>query len=146
MLLYIIFAITGGVLVSLSRQINGRLSLSTSPMQSSFWNHVVGFVALSAIALAFGGLFPGNQLPDPPAIAFIGGPLGVIFVAASSWLVARIGAAQTAILVIAGQMVSGVLLDIVRDAPGSPVARAVGVFLILCGMWLSQDRRKKLTK
>ncbi len=140
--LVVTFALLAGILVSLSRQINGRLSLSTSPLQSSFWNHIVGFVFLTLIALTLGGLWPTDRPLDPPLIAFVGGPLGVVFVAASSWLITRIGAVQTALLIIAGQMVSGVILDVVIGAPGNPVARAGGVVLILAGMWLAQTSSK----
>ncbi len=140
MTLLVTLAFVAGLLVSLSRQINGRLALSTSPLQSSFWNHVVGFAALLAVGLVLGGLWPAG-LSSTPAYAFIGGSLGVVFIAASSWLIGRIGAVNTALLVIGGQMVSGVVLDLLRDAPGSNWARAAGVALILAGMVLTQRRR-----
>ena len=140
MTVFVTLAFLAGLLVSLSRQINGRLALSTSPLQSSFWNHIVGFVALLAVGLVFGGLWPAG-LGSTPVYAFIGGSLGVVFIAASSWLVGRIGAVNTALLVIGGQMVSGVLLDLLRHAPGSPWARAAGVALIIAGMALTQRRR-----
>jgi transporter family-2 protein len=140
MMLPIIYALTAGVLVSLSRQLNGRLSLSTSPLIASFWNHCVGFVFLTALGLAIGGLFP-EALEDMPWWAYIGGPIGVIFVASGSWLIARIGAINTALLVIGGQMVSGVVLDLVRGAPVIVWASASGVVLILAGMALTQRQR-----
>lgn len=140
MSLFVTLAFLAGLLVSLSRQINGRLSLSTSPLQSSFWNHAVGLVALLMAGVVFGGLIPPG-LGNAPWHVYIGGPLGVIFIAASSWLIGRIGAVNTALLVISGQMVSGVVLDILRDAPGSIWARAAGVALILAGMALTQRRR-----
>ena len=46
MLTAISFALLAGVLVGLSRQLNGRLSLSTTPLISSFWNHAIGFALL----------------------------------------------------------------------------------------------------
>ena len=138
---FALIAFLGGASISLSRQINGRLALSTSALHSSWWNHVVGLVFLTLIALAFGGLFtPGAA--NAPWWAYLGGTVGVVFIALSSWLVAKIGAAQTALLIIAGQMISGVVLDIVMGAPGNPVARITGVTLILAGMWLSQPRRQ----
>ncbi len=136
MILFAGLAILAGVLVSLSRQINGRLALSTSAMESSFWNHIVGLGFITAAALLFGGLFAGEPA-QAPWWAYLGGPVGVIFIAAGSWLIAKIGAAQTAMLIIAGQMISGVVLDIVMGAPGNPWARTAGVALILAGMWVS---------
>lgn len=140
MILSIAFACLAGILVGLSRQLNGRLALSSSPLIASFWNHIVGFVALTALGLVIGGLIPSGAA-DAPWHAYIGGPIGVVFVAAGSWLIARIGAVNTALLVIGGQMVSGVALDLVRQVPSTLWASALGVVLILAGMALTQRRR-----
>lgn len=133
MIWFVALAFAGGLLVSLSRQINGRLALSTSAMESSFWNHAVGFGALTLAAFLFAPLFP----PDPGQIpwwAWFGGVVGVIFIAASSWLIGRIGAAMTASMIIAGQMVAGLLLDIAAEAPGVMWMRIMGVALIFAGV------------
>ncbi|HWU18450.1 MAG TPA: DMT family transporter [Devosia sp.] len=136
----ILYAVLAGLLVGLSRQLNGRLALSGSPLIASFWNHLVGFVALTALGLAIGGLLPASAA-DAPWHAYIGGPIGVVFVASGSWLIPRIGAVNTALLVIGGQMVSGVVLDLARGTPSTLWASALGVVLILGGMALTQRRR-----
>ena len=130
-------AVLAGALIGLSRQINGRLSLSRGALGASFWNHLVGFLALLAAALLLAILAAPPDLAglaQAPLWAWAGGTLGVVFVAAGSWLVARIGAARTAVLVIAGQMISGALLDMVRLGwEGAPL-RALGVAVILAGV------------
>ena len=138
MIIFAVLAFTAGILVSLSRQLNGRLSLSTSALNASFWNHLVGLAFLTLIALTIGGLFDG-EISQAPHWAYWGGTIGVVFIGASSWLVAKLGAVSTAMLIIAGQMISGVALDMLRDAPGSLTARIIGVTLILVGMWLLQS-------
>lgn len=135
----ILLAVIAGTLVSVSRQINGRLALATSALTASFWNHVIGFALLLATGLVLGGLWPAGT-DTAPWFAWIGGPVGVVFVAAGSWLIARIGAVNTALLVIGGQMVSGVALDLWRGAPGDPWLRTGGVALIIAGMALLQRR------
>jgi bacterial/archaeal transporter family-2 protein len=129
----VLLALLAGALVSVSRQLNGRLAVATTPLVASFWNHLVGLAVLLLAGLWFGGLWPAGAA-SAPWQAWIGGPIGVVFIAASSWAVARIGAVNTASLVIAGQMVSGVALDLATGAPGSAVARAAGVALILTGV------------
>ena len=141
MIVYAALAMLAGVLVSLSRQINGRLALSTSAMESSFWNHIVGLVFITVTALLVGGLFAGAPLAAP-WWAYLGGVVGVVFIAMGSWLIQRIGAAQTALMIIAGQMVSGVVLDVAMGAPGNLWARVLGVGMILSGMVVAQTRRK----
>ena len=137
MILFSSLALLAGILVSLSRQINGRLAVSTSPLRASLWNHVVGLAVLTFMGLVLGGLLPPADA-GIPWWAWLGGPLGVVFVASGSWLIARIGAANTALLVIASQMVTGVLLDLITGEPGPLGGRVLGVGLILIGMALTR--------
>lgn len=140
MIIPILAAFGAGLLVILSRQVNGRLSLSSTPMISSFWNHIVGFVVLTVLGLVIGGLIPSN-LAEIPWWVFSGGAIGVIFVASGSWLITRIGAVNSTLLVISGQMVSGVIFDLLRGAPVTLWASAAGVILIIAGMALTQRKR-----
>lgn len=140
MIAFIAMAVGAGVLVGLSRQLNGRLALSTNAWESSFWNHIVGLGFVSLIALLGGSLFAGEPF-DAPWWAYLGGPIGVLFIAAGSWAINRIGAAQTAMLIIAGQMISGVLLDVIMGAPGQLWARLLGVALILSGIIVTQGAK-----
>jgi len=142
MLGFAALAVFGGVLVSLSRQLNGRLSLSTSALHSSYWNHIVGLVFITIIGAALGGLFAGDPW-GAPWWAYLGGPIGFIFIAASSWSITRIGAAQTALLIIAGQMISGVIVDVALGTAGNTLARMIGVTLILAGMVIARTSPKK---
>ncbi|KKB10083.1 DMT family transporter [Devosia chinhatensis] len=137
MMLFVTYAIVAGALVGLSRQLNGRLAMSTTPLVASFFNHIVGFLFLTLLGLVLGNLIlPGAG--DAPWWVYLGGPLGVVFVTAGSWLIPRIGAVNSALLVIGGQMVSGVLFDLVRGAPMTFWASALGVALILAGVALTQ--------
>ena len=139
MMVFVAYALLAGIFVGLSRQVNGRLSLSTSAMESSFWNHIVGLAFMTVAALFIGGLFAGTP-QDTPWWAYLGGPVGVLFIATGSWLIARIGAAQTALLIIAGQMISGVVLDIILGNAGNSIARTLGIALIIGGMWVGQRK------
>lgn len=141
MTVFILLACLGGVLVGLSRQLNGRLSISTTPLIASFWNHAVGFAVLTCLGLFVGGLLPAGAA-EAPWYAYLGGPIGVIFVAAGSWVIARIGAVNSALLIIGGQMVTGVVLDYIRAVPASFWANAAGIVLIVGGMMVSRGRRK----
>ncbi|CAN7391757.1 MULTISPECIES: DMT family transporter [unclassified Devosia] len=140
MIIPILAAFAAGLLVILSRQVNGRLSMSTTPLISSFWNHFVGFVFLTVVGLVLGGLIPAN-IAEMPWWIYTGGAIGVVFVASGSWLITRIGAVNSTLLVIAGQMVFGVIFDLLRGAPVTIWAAALGVVLILAGMWLTQRKR-----
>lgn len=133
----IISAFAIGVLIIFSRQVNGRLSLSSTAIISSFWNHLVGFAFITVLGLMIGGLIPPN-IGEIPFWVYFGGPIGVIFVAAGSWLIPRIGAVNSTLMVVSGQMVSGVVLDFLRGAQVNVWATSIGILLILCGMILTQ--------
>ncbi|MBJ6986704.1 MULTISPECIES: DMT family transporter [unclassified Devosia] len=137
----IISAFVIGLLIILSRQVNGRVSVSTTPLISSFWNHIVGFVFMTILGLAVGGLIPEN-IGDIPLWVYSGGAIGVIFVAAGSFLITKIGATNTTLLLIAGQMISSVVLDMLRGVPLTMWASVLGIVLILAGMALTQRPAK----
>ena len=139
MIIPAIFAFTVGLLIILSRQVNGRLSLSSTALISSFWNHCVGFVALTLLGLVIGGLIPPN-IGEIPWWVFSGGAIGVVFVAAGSWLITRIGAVNSTLLVISGQMVTGVVFDYIRGVPMNLLVCILGIVLIFGGMALTQRR------
>lgn len=140
MIPYIALALLGGILIGLSRQLNGRLALSTSAMMASFWNHFVGFVVLTGLGLG-GAFLLWPDLAAVPVWAWIGGPVGVVFIASGSWLIVRIGATATALMVIAGQMVGGVVLDLLAGTQRDPLLDGLGLLLIFAGVALTVLRR-----
>lgn len=135
----ILFAFVAGMLVTLSRQLNGRLAIETSALVSSFWNHVVGFFALALVTVLAGSFWPEGA-GQAPWLAWIGGAVGVAFVGGGSWLIPRLGAAMTGGLLVAGQMLSGVAMDVARGQDAVLWMQVGGVTLILAGVFLS--RRK----
>ena len=56
---------------------------------ASFWNHTIGFGVLTASGLALRGLLPVGAANAPWHANLC--PIGVVFVAAGSWVIARIG-------------------------------------------------------
>ena len=137
MMAAVIFALGGGMLIALSRQVNGRLALQSSALESSFWNHLVGFAALILLTAALGSFWPAG-VGNAPWYAWTGGAVGVVFVAAGSWLVPRLGATMTGGLLVAGQMLSGVALDLLRGVDAVLWMQLGGVALILGGVLLAR--------
>ncbi|CFR19311.1 DMT family transporter [Yersinia kristensenii] len=144
MTIYIVLALCNGIFVSLSRTINGRLGMDTNIFYASFWNHLVGFLFLTLILLVMGGLSGGFQ-QSAPFIAYLGGAMGALFVAINSYVLARIGSTQSALLVISGQMLTGVVIDQFMQLNSSLVMQLSGVILIIAGVWLSKISSGKNT-
>lgn len=136
----VILAFTAGGLVGTSRLLNGRLAVSTSALFASFANHLVGFGFLTIVGLAIGGLIRDGAFSGPWYIYF-GGPVGVIFVALSSWIISRIGATRSTMLIIAGQVLGGVVLDWAVNARAVSPAALGGILLIVAGVVVAQRQR-----
>lgn len=140
MLTSILIALAGGAAVGMSRSINGRLTMDRGAFRASFWNHFIGFALLSVFVILFErqGM---ELLAEVPAWAFTGGVIGAVFVAISSYVFPRIGAARSALLIIGGQMIVGLLIDYLRGTAQFSIGQPAGVALILFGIYLTRYSR-----
>lgn len=137
MLPVICLALLNGILIGLSRAINGHLGRKIGAIHTAFWVHLVGFVFLTVVRVA---LYPGDMRlgAGMPVNAWFGGVLGVLFVACNSHVVPRLGASRTTSLVVAAQMITSVGIDSFALPPsGATCLSAVGAVLIIAGVWLS---------
>lgn len=134
----VLIALANGLCIGLSRGVNGHLSRRDGPIRASLWNHAVGFVFLS-IPMAIAGT-AAFKVGTAPPIAWIGGLLGVAFVALNSHVVVRLGASRTASLVVGAQMLTGVIITNLGAAiDGKSLLRLAGAGLIILGIWLSNN-------
>ncbi len=136
----VLIALAGGAAVGMSRSINGRLTMDKGAFSASFWNHFIGFALLTVYIL----LFHRVGLPllgQTPLWAFCGGIIGAAFVAISSYVFPRIGANRSALLIIGGQMITGLLIDYLRGTAHFHPGQLAGVALILFGIYLTRFSR-----
>ena len=70
--------------------------------------------------------------------AYLGGVLGALFVAVNSRVLTRLGMMKTTLLVIAGQMLTGILLDRLAGIERPALAQLLGAALILAGAVLAR--------
>ena len=111
----VFLSLCAGVTVVLSRTINSRLSMETSPIIGSFINHVVGLPICIVLTLLFQPSFSIQIAGHSPFIYF-GGVLGVVTVLLFNITVPRISAFRLTLLSFVGQIFTGILLDFVFGA------------------------------
>mgnify|MGYP000104568370 FL=1 len=149
MTLFIFLALINGLFIGLSRSLNGQLSQQKGPFKASFYNHLVGFLLLSLIIVTFG--FEVKSLSSAwnwdNGYLYLGGLIGALYVALNSYVLNQMGAMKAALLVISGQMMTGVLLDFILSPMASSVLpylmQVLGVILIVLGIALSQKKPNK---
>ncbi|MBU2864314.1 DMT family transporter [Reinekea marina] len=110
MTLYIVLALFNGILIAVARLLNGRLATHSGAFYSSWINHIGGFLFLSILLLFSQGFYaPLNSIPW---YLYFGGVIGGLYVGLNSFVTPKLGATLATLLVIAGQLIVSVVVDI----------------------------------
>jgi transporter family-2 protein len=139
LVLVILFGILGGIAVGLQAPLASLMSQRLGLLESVCIVNLGGLLC-AGLPLIFSG---GGQLSTwqrVPWYALAAGALGPVVIGAVSAAIPRVGASATIILIVAGQLAVGVLIDqfgafdtLVR--PIDPL-RVTGLALVLIGAWL----------
>lgn len=109
-------------------------------MESVFIVHIGGALAALVPLIYFGGGKLGNWR-SVPWYALAAGVFGLVVIFSMSYMIPRIGVATALIILLAGQLVIGTILDhfgllgaSVRPIDGT---RVIGLSVVLLDVWLS---------
>ncbi len=134
LLVFVMFC--GGMAVAIQPSINARLAQKVGAFESSFISFAVGTLAMLAVVLltSRGSL---RAVGGASWWELSGGLLGAFFVTLTIIAVPRIGTTSVMAGVIAGQLVTGVILDHfglfgLRQVPMEP-KRLFGMILLAAG-------------
>lgn len=140
------FALLAGFGIAVQLAMNGRVSRAAgSPFTAAWLNFAFGTlglgVALLVAALVIG--HPLGSLPAGPWWIYVGGVVGVAFIATSAWVLPIVGVLVFALLAIAGQLIGSLMLDAVFPVPGTNVTwnLVAGALLALVAVLLASRRR-----
>jgi len=138
--LWAILGVCAGAFIAVQAPINAELARGLGmPVAAAAASFLTGAVALAALSFAFSaaqGVTIGWRVP-PPWLFIGGGLLGAAYVTSVIILTPKLGAAATMALIVAGQLIAGMLLDrigfmgmAVREITAG---RLIGVLLLLSG-------------
>lgn len=133
-----------GVAMGLQQAINGRVTQHSGHfLVATLGNFVVGTAALAVVALVHllvAG--PPAALPTNPLL-YLGGPIGIVFIAMAAYLAGPLGVLTLAMTTIAGQIVGSVVIDAVT-APGHlTVTTVAGAALTLIAALITASSRRR---
>lgn len=115
-----------------------------SPVLAAIVNFVVGLAALILVAVASGSRWVPGSTATVPAWAWFGGLLGAMYVASTTVLGPRLGAAALLAFTLAGQMFAALIVDHygIIGFPQSPItpSRLLGAALLVAGVLLIMRR------
>lgn len=144
--LWALFAsVAGGAFVAFQQAINGRVAKAAgSSWAATGVNFALGAGALVLVVLVIdvlGEPFHFSDLPASPWL-YLGGPVGVAFIAAAAWTVPILGVLRFGLLSIAGQLVGAVVWDVLAPTPGAVVSINVVVGIVLAFLAVVVSARK----
>ncbi len=131
-LLLALLALVAGVLQAVQQALNGRVSAIGGPLATTWNNFAIGTAGL-LVVLAVSFLVPGKVTGAPATWwAYLGGVLGVTFIAISAVMVQVHGVLVLGLCTIAGQVVAAEVLEILDpDVAVSPAGLAGGVLALV---------------
>lgn len=138
----LLVALIAGAVLPVQTAVNNKMAIVVgSPVLGALVSFAVGTVSILIYSIASGeslGSLPAAK--DAPAIAWIGGLLGAFFVTATIILLPRIGVAMTISLIVAGQMITALIMDhfglLGLEVRQISALRVVGMVLISLGVVL----------
>lgn len=134
-----------GVAMGLQQAVNGRVSQHSGHfMVATLGNFIVGTTAL-VIAAGIHILVVGAPQPPPTnPLLYLGGAIGVGFIAMAAYLAGPLGVLTLAMSTIAGQIIGSVTLDAVA-APGhlTPFTVAGTVLTLIAAVVTATSRRPR---
>ena len=145
MLVLVAIAFLIGMMLPVQAGVNAQLRTSLGhPLLAALASFAVGTVLLFLVSLAARARFSGVPLASIPWWHWTGGLFGAFYIAAAVVLAPRLGAAALIAAIVAGQMITSLLLDTrgwagFAQQPLTP-ARLCGGLLVIAGVLLINRR------
>jgi transporter family-2 protein len=136
----IFIGIMGGVAIGLQGPFSSIIGQRLGILEGVFIIHLGGAIAALIPLMAMGGgkLAGWNTLPW---YLLCGGFLGLVVVSAIAYMIPHIGAAPAMVLIVAGQLLTGSLLDhfgaFGLSVKPIDLQKMAGLLIVFLGVWLT---------
>ncbi len=132
----VILSFLTGISIVVSRTINAALAERTSVMVSSWYNFAVGLAVALLILVLAGGLPALPAIPVSRWWIYLGSVLGIGVVLLSNITTPRMPSFQLTLILFAGQVFTGIVLDAIF-ARGFSTQSLIGGVLVTIGLSLN---------
>jgi transporter family-2 protein len=141
----LILPLLAGSIQALQQAVNGQVrQVSKSTVTTTLGNFVVGTVVL-VVAFLIHSVSVGwpTRLPSEPWL-YLGGAIGVVFIALSAAIVRALGVLLLSLATIAGQLVTSLVIDVIAPTSreGLALTTVLGTVLTLVAVAVAAIPRK----
>ncbi len=143
-ILYILMMLIVGALLPLQATFNARIgTLLQQPFYATLINFVVGLAAVMILLILLKPDIPSlRQITSMPPYLFFGGLIGVMLVTSVVIAIPKIGATNTLMAILVGQMLMAILIDhngwLGVQENAISLSRVIGAGFLLTGLYLVQ--------
>lgn len=133
------YGIGAGVATAVQYALNGRIGQAvSSALVTSSLNFFMGFTLLTVLLFVNWWIFGEGPVAPPSLLSspelWLGGPLGILFIASATLFVRQLGVLVFAVISVLGQLVGALVLDLVFPTPGTQVGPLLVLGLLVVGV------------
>ncbi len=138
-ILALFLALFAGTWVGVQRALNGRInSYSNKSFATSLLNFITG-TSFLLFLLAIRSIFTDHSILNfktAPWWMFLGGSIGVIYIALSSHVVQHLGVLEFTLFSVGGMLIGSLLIDLLFPTPGTVISPflIIGIALTYLGV------------
>ncbi len=136
----ILIGLVGGIAVGVQSPLSSMISQRLGVIESIFIIHLGGAIAALIPLIYYGGGKISNWR-TVPWYALCAGVFGLVVIFSMSYMIPRVGVATALIILLAGQLLIGTILDHfgLLGAIQRPLefSRIFGLAIVLAGVWLT---------
>ena len=121
----VIFGGFAGAIVGVQRALNGQINESTHQSFATSWLNFIMGTTFLFLFLAIGVLINRAEivaLPSGPWWMYMGGTIGVIYIAFTSTIVQHLGVLTFTLISVGGQLVGSLLIDLYSPTEGVQIS------------------------
>jgi bacterial/archaeal transporter family-2 protein len=126
-------AILAGIFTSIEAGINSQLGRHLTPSVATLHSLIVGMTFMLLINLSMGNISRYSKVLTVSPIWLIGGFFGALIIFLTSKAIPNLGISNTLILLLAGELVSGLVIDALFNNAEISVKKMAGMILFLIG-------------
>ncbi len=128
-----LLAVLAGIFTTIESSINSQLGKYLTPSIATLHSLIVGMTFMLFLNIFLGNIPRYAKVTSVNPFWLIGGFFGAFIIYLSSKAIPNLGISNTLILILAGQMVSGLLIDALINNAEISIKKMAGMILFLTG-------------
>ena len=139
-------AFFAGSWVGVQRALNGRINTHSNKSFATSWLNFITGTSFLLLLLLLRSLFTDHSILNfqtAPLWMFLGGSIGVIYIALSSHIVQNLGVLEFTLFSVGGMLIGSLLIDLLLPTPGTVISPFLiaGIALTYLGVVVNGQSR-----